>query len=127
MYEKLDKLRDEVKRAAKRKKAADERLKDAEEKLREAENSQILSDVGALHMTPEQVAQFLRMASAGKLPRVNPDGTIVQEETGHGGENANSVFTEENPGVETDESTADPDDTADEDDSENGKGEDGYV
>ena len=121
MYEKLNKLRDEVKRAAKRKKAADERLKDAEEKIREAENSQTLSDVGVLHMTPEQVAQFLKMASAGKFPRMNPDGIIVQEETGHSGENANCVFAEENPSVETDESTAGLEDTADENDSEKGE------
>ena len=38
MYEKLDKLRDEVRRAAKKKKDADLRLKTAQEKLREAEN-----------------------------------------------------------------------------------------
>ncbi len=45
----------------------------------------------------------------------------MQEETGHSGENVNRVFAEENPDVETDESTADLDDTADEDDSENEK------
>ena len=92
-----------------------------QKKNREADNSQILSDVGVLHMTPEQVAQFLKRASAGKFPRVNPDGIIVQEETGHSGENANRVFAEENPSVKTDESTAGLEDTADKNDSEKEK------
>ena len=36
--------------------------------LREAENSQILADVGAMKLTPEQLAQFLQLAASGKLP-----------------------------------------------------------
>ena len=93
MYEKLDKLREEVRRAEKRKKYADEKFNTPEkrkkyadekfntlqEKLREAESMQILADVGAMHLTPEQVAIFLSMAASGKLPKVNPDGSIEQE------------------------------------------------
>jgi putative periplasmic protein cpxP len=70
MYERLDKLREELKRAQKRKLSADKKLKLAEERLREAENSQILSDVGALNLTPEQVSQFLRLAATGQLSEV---------------------------------------------------------
>lgn len=139
MYEKLDKLRDEVRRAEKRKKAADERLKTAQEKLREAENLQILSDVGAFNMTPEQVAQFLKMAASGKLPKVNPDGSIVQEDAGYpkedvghseSGAAGSSMSVEQNedsaesPKNQDDRQTLDEED---EDDIENEKGEDSYV
>lgn len=132
MYEKLDKLRDEVRRAEKRKKTADERLKTAQEKLREAENLQILSDVGALNMTPEQVAQFLKMAASGKLPKVNPDGSIVQEDAGHSDDSASGSFMageqnedpEESPKNQDDRQTLDEED---EDDFESEKGEDSYV
>ena len=132
MYEKLDKLRDEVRRAEKRKKTADERLKTAQEKLREAENLQSLSDVGALNMTPEQVAQFLKMAASGKLPKVNPDGSIVQEDAGHSDDSASGSFMageqnedpEESPKNQDDRQTLDEED---EDDFESEKGEDSYV
>ena len=131
MYEKLDKLRDEVRRAEKRKKAADERLKTAQEKLREAENLQILSDVGALNMTPEQVAQFLKMAASGKLPKVNPDGTIVGEGDSRPEDSTGDISLEEEPEAEPGESLTDSDDTMSEDeyddDSEEEKGENRYV
>lgn len=139
MYEKLDKLRDEVRRAEKRKKAADERLKTAQEKLREAENLQILSDVGALNMTPEQVAQFLKMAASGKLPKVNPDGSIVQEDAGYPkedvGHSANGAAGSSMAGEQNEDSEESPKnpfdntvpDVEDENDFENEKGEDSYV
>lgn len=129
MYEKLDKLRDEVRRAAKKKKDADLRLKTAQEKLREAENSQILSDVGALNMTPEQVAQFLKMAASGKLPKVKPDGTIVGEDDRRPEDSTGDISLEEEPEAEPGEILTDSDDTVseDDDDSEEEKGEDRYV
>ena len=68
MYEKLDKLRAELDRAKQRRADADAKVKQLEQKLREAENSQILADVGALKLTPEQLAQFLQMAANGQLP-----------------------------------------------------------
>ena len=71
MYERLDKLRDEVKRMESRRNEADQRLKAAQAKLKEAEAAQILSDVGAMKLTPEQVAQFLQMASSGQFPAIN--------------------------------------------------------
>ena len=64
MYEKLDRLREELKRAERRKKSADEKLKLAQDRLREAENAQILFDVEALNLTPEQVAQNRRCVEA---------------------------------------------------------------
>jgi hypothetical protein len=73
MYERLDKLRDELRRAEKRKEDADKKLKIAQDRLREAESTQILADVEALHLTPEQVGQFLSMAANGQLPGMGMD------------------------------------------------------
>ena len=68
MYDKLDKLRADLDRARQRRADAEAKVKQAEDKLREAENSQVLADVSALKLTPEQVAQFLQMAASGQLP-----------------------------------------------------------
>lgn len=73
MYERLDKLRDELRRAEKRKEDADKKLKIAQDRLREAESTQILADVEALHLTPEQVGQFLSMAANGQLSGLGMD------------------------------------------------------
>ncbi len=64
MYEKLDKLRVEVERCKRKLEDAKTKLKEAEIKLQEAENSQILADVGAMKLTPEQLATFLKMISS---------------------------------------------------------------
>lgn len=67
MFEKLDKLREEVRRCEKRRDEANERLKAAQAKLKDAEASQILSDVGALKLSPEEVAKLLQFAASGQL------------------------------------------------------------
>ena len=67
MYEKLDKLRDEVKRCEKRVADAQSKLKAAQEKLKEGEASQILSDVSALKMSPEELARVLELVKSGQL------------------------------------------------------------
>ena len=80
MYEKLDKLREEVRRCERRFADAQSKLKAAQEKLREGEASQILSDVGALKLTPEQLAQVLSLVKSGQLgsvPGVGADGVPV--------------------------------------------------
>lgn len=67
MYEKLDKLREEVSRCEKRAAYAQNRLQIAQEKLKEAEATQILADVGAMKLTPEALAKVLAMAKSGLL------------------------------------------------------------
>ncbi len=67
MFEKLDKLREEVRRCEKRRDEANERLKAAQAKLKDAEASQILSDVGALKLSPEEVAKLLQLAASGQF------------------------------------------------------------
>lgn len=68
MYERLDKIRGELDRAKQRRAEAEAKVKALEEKLSEAENTQVLADVNALKLTPEQVAQFLQLAASGQLP-----------------------------------------------------------
>ena len=67
MYAKLDKLREDLKKAVAKKDAAEAKVKRLEEKLREEENQQIVSDVASYNLTPEQLAQFLQLANSGKL------------------------------------------------------------
>ena len=67
MYEKLDKIRAELERAKKKRAEADAKVKQLEQKLKEAENTQISADVGALKLTPEQLAQFLKLVASGQL------------------------------------------------------------
>ena len=66
MYEKLDKLRAEVKRWEQRIEDDKAKLRIAQEKLEKAESEQILADVGALKLKPEQLAEFLKLATSGK-------------------------------------------------------------
>ena len=83
MYEKLDKLRAELGRAKQRRAEADAKVKQLEQKLKEAENTQILADVGALKLTPEQLAQFLQMAAGGQLEALQPavlQGSVVTKQ-----------------------------------------------
>ena len=79
MYEKLDKIRGDLAKAKQRRDEADTRVKALEDKLQEAENSQVLADVSALKLTPEQVAQFLQLAASGQLPMNNGTGVTQFE------------------------------------------------
>ena len=82
MYEKLDKLRAEVKRWEQKIEDDKAKLRQAQDKLKEAENSQILSDVGALNLSPEQLAEFLKLATSGKLGAGGADSTFVEKTDG---------------------------------------------
>ena len=67
MYEKLDKLRAELEKARQRRAEADAKVKQLEQRLKDAENTQILAEVGALKLSPEQLKMFLEMATSGQL------------------------------------------------------------
>ena len=81
MYEKLDKLRAEVEKWKARIEDDKAKLKQAEQKLQEAENNQILADVGAMNLTPEQLAQFLQMVQNGQLNQNAQTGSISSTST----------------------------------------------
>lgn len=67
MFERLDKMRAELERAKQRRADADAKVKTLEAKLKEAENNQIIADVNAMKLSPEQVAQFLKLVASGQL------------------------------------------------------------
>lgn len=79
MYEKLDKLRGEVERLKRKLEEDRNRLKAAEQKLKNAENAQIIADVGALNLSPEQLAQFLQMVQQGDSANVASQQTEAKE------------------------------------------------
>lgn len=125
MYEKLDKLREEVRRCERRFADAQNKLKAAQEKLREGEASQILSDVGALKLTPEQLAQVLSLVKSGQLgqvPGVGADGVPVSasddvsnsdptEDSGTSAEQANAGGSNWRDAAEEDSFASDEEDT----------------
>ena len=67
MFERLDKMRAKLERAKQRSADADAKVKTLEAKLKEAENNQIIADVSAMKLSPEQVAQFLKLVASGQL------------------------------------------------------------
>ena len=82
MYERLEKLRAEVERCKRKVEDDRVRLKAAEQKLQEAENSQILADVGALNLSPEQLADFLKLVANGQVGSAGTVSvTAVNKET----------------------------------------------
>ena len=83
MYERLDKLRAEVERCKRKVEDDRVRLKAAEQKLQEAENSHILADVGALNLSPEQLADFLKLVANGQVGSAGTVNTVtaVNKET----------------------------------------------
>ena len=103
MYEKLDKLRAEVKRWEQKIEDDKAKLRQAQEKLEKAENEQILADVGALKLKPEQLAEFLKLATSGKLGSAG-------KEKGYRADEAKSAYPDE---------TENEDETEDFEDEEN--------
>ncbi|SFU95811.1 DUF4315 family protein [Butyrivibrio sp. M55] len=67
MFERIDRLRDELERAKMRRAEAEARVKACENKLKEAENNQIISEVAKRKLRPEELAKLLQMASDGRL------------------------------------------------------------
>ena len=79
MYEKLDGLRAELEKARQRRAEADAKVKQLEQRLKDAENTQILAEVGALKLSPEQLKMFLEMATSGQLGNAEP--TVIKGST----------------------------------------------
>ena len=83
MYAKLDKLREDLKKAVAKREAADAKVKQLEAKLKEEENQQIVSDVASYNLSPEQLAQFLQLEMlSGQVPMpgaVNADTSCKKQ------------------------------------------------
>lgn len=67
MYARLDRLRAELKKAVIKRDAAEEKVQQIEAKLKEEENRQIVCNVASYNMSPEQLAEFLKLVKDGKL------------------------------------------------------------
>ena len=79
MYAKLDKLRADLEKAVQKRDEAEKKVKQLEAKLKEEENLQIVSDVASYNLTPEQLAQFLQLASSGRLQELLSGKTAMPE------------------------------------------------
>ena len=101
MYEKLERLREDVRRAKKRLADAQRRLKAVEDKLKEEEATQILSDVQSVNLTPEQLADLLALLKSGQLGPL-PFGTSDENSTDS---TENSVDKEKSKDKENSETT----------------------
>ena len=67
MYARLDRLRAELKKAVIKRDVAEEKVQQIEAKLKEEENRQIVCNVASYNLSPEQLAEFLKMVKDGKL------------------------------------------------------------
>ena len=110
MYERLERLREEVKRCEKRFQDAQEKLRVARERLKDCEASQILSDVGALNLTPEELAKVLAVVKSGQLSDLisghKEDGETDEKDDSDRGESDNDKKLSKNTEEVTD--TANP-------------------
>ena len=70
MYARLDRLRAELKKAVIKRDAAEEKVQQIEAKLKEEENRQIVCNVASYNLSPEQLAEFLKLVKDGKLQEI---------------------------------------------------------
>ncbi len=114
MYEKLDKLRNIVKRSEKRLADAERRLKEDRDKLKEEEATQILSDVESLNLTPEQLASVLALVKSGQLGPL-PFGTADENSTAINEKSEDKEISEDKGNTEDTESKETTEEMSDED------------
>ena len=114
MYEKLDKLRNIVKRSEKRLADAEKRLKEDRDKLKEEEATQILSDVEALNLTPEQLASVLALVKSGQLGPL-PFRTANENSTAINEKSEDKVISEDKGNTEYTESKETTEEMSDDD------------
>ena len=77
----LNRLRDELKKARKRRDEWDVKVKDLERRYKEAENTCIHDMVHAANLTPEQLAELIRAASSGLPYSLPASGDLAESET----------------------------------------------
>ena len=77
----LTRLRDELKKARKRRDEWDVKVKDLERRYKEAENTCIHDMVHAANLTPEQLAELIRAASSGLPWSLQASASVTEVET----------------------------------------------
>ena len=89
-YEKLDRIREDIKRDKAKVAKLQEQIKIKEAKLKEAEANQIVADVGAMNMSPEQLGEFLALIQSGGLH------DLLSGKTQVAAEDSSDAMTDEN-------------------------------
>lgn len=70
IFEKLERMRADIQKDKEKVTELLERIKVKEAKLKEAEANQIVADVGALNMSPEQLSEFLALIKSGQISAI---------------------------------------------------------
>lgn len=78
-YEKLDRIREDIRRDKEKLAKLQGQIKAKEAKLKEAEASQIIADVGAMNMSPEQLGEFLALIQSGDLNKLLKQDVTADE------------------------------------------------
>ena len=81
MGAKLDRLGADLEKARKKRAEWDARVKDLERRYREEENSEIHEMVHAANLTPDQLAELLRMFAEDAASKPAVINTTSEEET----------------------------------------------
>ena len=81
MGAKLDRLGADLEKARKKRAEWDARVKDLERRYREEENSEVHEMVHAANLTPDQLAELLRMFAEDAAPKPAVINTTSEEET----------------------------------------------
>ena len=98
-YEKLDRIREDIKRDKAKVAKLQEQIKVKEAKLKEAEANQIVADVGAMNMSPEQLGEFLALIQSGGLHDLLSGKTQVAAESSSDAMTDNDDFYDEEEDV----------------------------
>lgn len=78
-YEKLDRIREDIRRDKDKLAKLQGQIKSKEAKFKEAEASQIIADVGAMNMSPEQLGEFLALIQSGDLNKLLKQNSKADE------------------------------------------------
>ncbi len=79
-YDKLERMRADIKRDRAKVAKLQEQIKQKEARLKEAEANQIVADVGAMNMSPEQLGEFLSLIQSGRLNELLSGQVAVKTE-----------------------------------------------
>ena len=75
-YDKLERMRADIKKDKEKVARMLDNIKIKQAKLREAEAERIVADVEGMKMSPEELGAFLELIKAGKVPSPKKDAKI---------------------------------------------------
>ena len=96
----LSRLRGELTKARRKRDEWEAKVKDLERRYKEAENTCIHEMVHAASLSPEQLAELIRAASAGMIPGVTARQEEAETESGDAGDRDTEPEEEEKEDTE---------------------------